>query len=181
MSAGFWLFCCCFYCFFVFFCMIWSNIIIFSPPEHRKHHLNLKWGDLIFWFRPISCTHFVTPQHMYKKVTIYSIIDWWPVFQPRLPNLINVGEPPKHFQRYRLIGLSMCPIFFLVTERNSMSSLFLKRTQEDQGLALKGLNPWEQMCAGPRTDVCPSDWDPIHRHKLKIQSLEDWTFGQMGR
>ena len=91
-------------------------------------------------------------------VTIYSIIDWWPVFQPRLPNLMNVGEPPKHFQRYRLIRLSMwmCPIFFLVRERNSMSSLFLKRTQEDQGLALKGLNPWEQMCAGPRTDVCPT-------------------------
>ena len=43
---------------FVFFCMIWSNIIIFSPPEHRKHHLNLKWGGSIFWFRPISCTHF---------------------------------------------------------------------------------------------------------------------------
>ena len=48
--------------FFVFFCMIWSNIIIFSPTEHRKHHLNLKWGDLIFLFRPISCTHFATPQ-----------------------------------------------------------------------------------------------------------------------
>ena len=64
MSAGFWLFCYCFYCFFVFFCMIWSNIIIFSPPEHKKHHLNLKWGDLIFWFRPISCTHFATPQHI---------------------------------------------------------------------------------------------------------------------
>ena len=63
MCAGFWLFCCCFYCFFVFFCMIWSNIIIFSPPEHRKHHLNLKWGDLIFWFRPISCTHFATLHH----------------------------------------------------------------------------------------------------------------------
>ena len=26
----------------------WDNIIIFSPSEHRKHHLNLKWGDLIF-------------------------------------------------------------------------------------------------------------------------------------
>ena len=38
-----------FFLFFCFvFCMIWSNIIIFSPPEHRKHHLNLKWGDLIF-------------------------------------------------------------------------------------------------------------------------------------
>ena len=49
---------------FVFFFMNWSNIIILSPPEHRKHHLNLKWGDLIFWFRPISCTHFATPQHM---------------------------------------------------------------------------------------------------------------------
>ena len=61
MCAGFWLFCCCF---FVFFCMIWSSIIIFTPPEHRKHHLNLKWGDLIFWFRPISCTHFATPQHI---------------------------------------------------------------------------------------------------------------------
>ena len=66
MCAGFWLFCCCFYCFFVFFCMIWSNIIIFSPPEHKKHHLNLKWGDLIFWFRPISCTHFATPQHLHS-------------------------------------------------------------------------------------------------------------------
>ena len=33
---------------FVFFCRIWSNIIIFSPPEHRKHHLNLKWGGSIF-------------------------------------------------------------------------------------------------------------------------------------
>ena len=49
---------------FCFFCMIWSYIIIFSPPEHRKHHLNLKWGDLIFWFRPTSCTHFATFQHM---------------------------------------------------------------------------------------------------------------------
>ena len=68
MSAGFWLFCCCFYCFFVFFCMIWSNIIIFSPPEHKKHHLNLKWGDLIFWFRPISCTHFATPQHVWAPI-----------------------------------------------------------------------------------------------------------------
>ena len=27
--------------------MIWSYIIIFRPPEHRKHHLNPKWGDLI--------------------------------------------------------------------------------------------------------------------------------------
>ena len=64
MCVGFWLFlffCCCFCC---FFCMIWFYIIIFSPPEHRKHHLNLKWGDLIFWFRPISCTHFATFQHM---------------------------------------------------------------------------------------------------------------------
>ena len=52
-----------FVCFFVCFCMIWSYIIIFSPPEHRKHHLNLKWGDLIFWFRPLSCTHDVTPWH----------------------------------------------------------------------------------------------------------------------
>ena len=52
------------FCFFVCFCMIWSYIIIFSPPEHRKHHLNLKWGGSIFWFRPISCTHFATPQHM---------------------------------------------------------------------------------------------------------------------
>ena len=49
---------------FCFFCMIWSYIIIFSPPEHRKHHLNLKWGDLIFLFRPTSCTHFATFQHM---------------------------------------------------------------------------------------------------------------------
>ena len=39
---------------FCFCCMIWSYIIIFSPPEHRKHHLNLKWGDLIFWFRHFS-------------------------------------------------------------------------------------------------------------------------------
>ena len=53
-----------FWMFFVCFCMIWSYIIIFSPPEHRKHHLNLKWGDSIFWFRPISCTHFATLQHM---------------------------------------------------------------------------------------------------------------------
>ena len=67
MCAGFWLFCCCFFCFFVFFCMIWSNFIIFSPPEHRKHHLNLKWGDLNFWFRPISCTHFATPQHIKRN------------------------------------------------------------------------------------------------------------------
>ena len=57
---------------FVFFCMIWSNIIIFSPPEHRKHHLNLKWGDLIFWFRPISCTHFATPQHIWKSNNVYT-------------------------------------------------------------------------------------------------------------
>ena len=74
MSAGFWLFCCCFYCFFVFFCMIWSNIIIFSPPEHKKHHLNLKWGDLIFWFRPISCTHFATPQHMCPHISHVCVI-----------------------------------------------------------------------------------------------------------
>ena len=42
--------CFCFFVvvFVVFFCMIWFYIIIFSPPEHRKHHLNLKWGDLIF-------------------------------------------------------------------------------------------------------------------------------------
>ena len=46
-----------FFCFF--FCMIWSYIIIFRPPEHRKHHLNPKWGDLIsshfmYAFRDIS-------------------------------------------------------------------------------------------------------------------------------
>ena len=57
--------CFCFFVvvFVVFFCMIWFYIIIFSPPEHRKHHLNLKWGDLIFWFRNLSCTHFATFQH----------------------------------------------------------------------------------------------------------------------
>ena len=27
--------------------MIWSYIIIFRPPEHRIHHLNPKWSDLI--------------------------------------------------------------------------------------------------------------------------------------
>ena len=27
--------------------MIWSYIIIFRPPEHRKHHLSPKWADLI--------------------------------------------------------------------------------------------------------------------------------------
>ena len=54
---------------FCFFCMIWSYIIIFSPPEHRKHHLNLKWGDLIFWFRNLSCMHFATFQHIYICIT----------------------------------------------------------------------------------------------------------------
>ena len=29
------------------FCMIWFCIIIFKPPEHRKHHLNSKWGEWI--------------------------------------------------------------------------------------------------------------------------------------
>ena len=33
--------------FLIFFCMIWSYIIIFRPPEHRKHHLSPKWADLI--------------------------------------------------------------------------------------------------------------------------------------
>ena len=47
-----------FFVFFFLFCMIWSYIIIFRPPEHRKHHLNPKWGDLIsepfmFAFRDI--------------------------------------------------------------------------------------------------------------------------------
>ena len=51
--------------------MIWSYIIIFSPPEHRKHHLNLKWGDLIVLFRPISCTHFATPQHICTAGNIF--------------------------------------------------------------------------------------------------------------
>ena len=60
--VGFWLFW-LFLLLLFFFCMIWSYIIIFSPPEHRKHHLNLKWGDLIFWFRNLSCTHFATFQH----------------------------------------------------------------------------------------------------------------------
>ena len=59
MCVGFWLFFVFFVCFHVCFCMIWSYIIIFRPPEHRKHHLNPKWRDLIsshfmFAFRDIS-------------------------------------------------------------------------------------------------------------------------------
>ena len=39
--------------------MIWSYIIIFRPPEHKKHHLNPKWDDLIlppfmYTFRDIA-------------------------------------------------------------------------------------------------------------------------------
>ena len=54
----------CFLFFVLFFCMIWSYIVISSSPEHRKYHLNLKWGDSIFLFRPISCTHFATLHHI---------------------------------------------------------------------------------------------------------------------
>ena len=28
------------------YCMNWSYIIIFRPPEHKKHHLKPKWGNL---------------------------------------------------------------------------------------------------------------------------------------
>ena len=70
---------------FVFFCMIWSNIIIFSPPEHRKHHLNLKWGDLIFWFRPISCTHFATPQPICSDIYVFYVFFF--IFWCLLPGL----------------------------------------------------------------------------------------------
>ena len=77
-------FCCC------FFCMIWSYIIIFSPPEHRKHHLNLKWGDLIFWFRPTSCTHFATFQHIHTVRFPDS----------QVPRLTWVGEPDSNTYSY---------------------------------------------------------------------------------
>ena len=35
-----------FFAFFVFLCMIWSFIIIFRRPEHRRHNLKPKWSDL---------------------------------------------------------------------------------------------------------------------------------------
>ena len=30
-----------------YFCMLWFNIIVCEPPEHRKHHLNPKCDDRI--------------------------------------------------------------------------------------------------------------------------------------
>ena len=76
---------------FVCFCMIWSYIIIFSTPEHRKRHLNLKWGDSIFWFRPISCTHFATPQLMQVSLAPMSLR--WLVD----PSNFWISIAPKHF------------------------------------------------------------------------------------
>ena len=64
---AFWRFFGVFWAFFDFFCMIWSYIIIFRPPEHRKHHLNPKWGDLIsshfmYAFRDISTYILISTQ-----------------------------------------------------------------------------------------------------------------------
>ena len=56
----------CFVVVFVFFCMIWSNIIIFSLPEHRKHQSKMGWFN--FLISSESCTHFATPQHIYLLI-----------------------------------------------------------------------------------------------------------------
>ena len=123
MCVGFWLFLVFLFVFFVCFCMIWSYIIIFSPPEHRKHHLNLKWGDLIFWFRPLSCTHDVTPWHIFVTFSNFLHLFWKiPLSIKRVYSQVQIFLLSFHGETWKEIVFMYLLIFCFSSSSNSETS-----------------------------------------------------------